>query len=171
MLRRAAIKEAVQVTDADRARVYEELSMESRRYMAAYVLFNQALADHLGLHPTDVQFLSLLTAEAEPLTVKRIADMTGLTTGSATRLVDRLEREGYVARTPDDQDRRRVLVAPVPERLARVAAVWDDLGAGWRGLLDGHSDDELDVITRHMRRARDLSQTQMELLRSRPKPE
>lgn len=159
------------MTDPHRAQLYEELSNESRRYLASYVLFNQALADHLGLHPTDVQCLSLLTAEPGPLTVKQIADMTGLTTGSATRLVDRLERDGYVVRSPDQQDRRRVLVTPVPERIARVTAVWDDLGQAWQALLDDHTEDELEVITRHMRRAHDLSHAQMRRLRSRPKPD
>ncbi|MER6570664.1 MarR family transcriptional regulator [Streptomyces sp. NPDC001093] len=156
-------------TDPRRARLYEELSTESRRYHAAYVLFNQAVADHLGLHPTDVQALSLLTIEPEPLTVRQIADLTGLTTGSATRLVDRLERGGYVARTPDARDRRRVLVTPVPERIARVTAVWDELGRTWQTLLDDHSEDELRAITRHMRRANELSRTQIQRLRALPK--
>ncbi|MFI1255525.1 MarR family winged helix-turn-helix transcriptional regulator [Streptomyces netropsis] len=123
------------------------------------------------MHPTDVQALSLLTAAPGPLTVKQIADMTGLTTGSATRLVDRLERGGYVVRAPDQQDRRRVLVTPVPDRVARVTAVWDDLGQAWQTLLDGHTEDELEVITRHMRRAHDLSHDQMRHLRSQPKPD
>ncbi|MFI0812697.1 MarR family winged helix-turn-helix transcriptional regulator [Streptomyces echinatus] len=159
------------MTDPNRARLYEELSSESRRYLAAYVLFNQAVADHLGLHPTDVQCLSLLTAEPEPLTVKQIAGMTGLTTGSATRLVDRLERAGYVTRTPDRQDRRRVLVTPVPESVARVTALWDDLGQTWQTVFDDHSEDELRVITRHMRRAIDISRTQIERLRAMPRPD
>ncbi|SHG97273.1 MarR family winged helix-turn-helix transcriptional regulator [Streptoalloteichus hindustanus] len=159
------------MTGARRARLYEELLLESRRYLAAYVLFNQAVADHLGLHPTDVQALSLLTAAPGPLTVRQIADLTGLTTGSATRLVDRLERGGYVAREPDQHDRRRVLVTSVPDRVARVTAVWDDLGQTWQTLLDDHTEDELEVITRHMRRAHELSHVQMERLRSRPKPD
>ncbi|MFE5217107.1 MULTISPECIES: MarR family winged helix-turn-helix transcriptional regulator [unclassified Streptomyces] len=159
------------MTDPRRARLYEELSAESRRYLAAYVLFNQAVADHLGLHPTDVQCLSLLTAEPDPLTVRQIADMTGLTTGSATRLVDRLERGGYVARTPDQTDRRRVLVTPVPERVARVTALWDDLGRTWRTILDDHSEDELQAIIRHMRRGNELSHSQIERLRSLRKPD
>ncbi|AOR33510.1 MarR family transcriptional regulator [Streptomyces fodineus] len=154
-----------------RARLYEELSTESRRYLASYVLFNQAVADHLGLHPTDVQALSLLTAEPEPLTVRQIADMTGLTTGSATRLVDRLERGGYVTRTPDRRDRRRVLVTPVPERVARVAAVWDELGRTWQRLYDDHTEDELKTIIRHMRHANALSRTQIEHLRTMPRPD
>ncbi|MEU6370101.1 MarR family transcriptional regulator [Streptomyces sp. NPDC046931] len=157
--------------DSRRSRLYEELSFESRRHLAAYVLFNQAVAEHLGMHATDVQCLSLLTARPEPLTVKQIAEMTGLTTGSATRLVDRLERGGYVVRTPDRRDRRRVLVTTVPERIARVTAVWDELGQAWQALLDEHTEDELEVITRHMRRAQDLSHAQMRRLRSMPKPD
>jgi DNA-binding MarR family transcriptional regulator len=154
-----------------RDRLYEELSMASRRYLASYVLFNQAIADHLGLHPTDVQFLSLLSAAPAPPTVREIAEMTGLTTGSATRLVDRLERGGYVRRTPDHADRRRVLVHPVPERLDRVTALWDDLGRSWQAILEDHTDQELEVITRHMTRAHDLSHAQLHHLRSRPKPD
>ncbi|WP_432133310.1 MULTISPECIES: MarR family winged helix-turn-helix transcriptional regulator [unclassified Streptomyces] len=159
------------MTDPCRARLHEELSKESRRYLAVCVLFNQAVADHLGLHPTDVQALSLLTAEPAPLTVRQIADLTGLTTGSATRLVDRLERDGYVSRTPDPHDRRRVLVTPVPARLARVAALWDDLGRTWQLLTDDHTDDELEVVIRHFRKANALSRTQLAHLRSRPRPE
>ncbi|WP_458690520.1 MarR family winged helix-turn-helix transcriptional regulator [Nocardia tengchongensis] len=154
------------MTSERRQALYEELSNESRRYMAAYTLFNQAIADRLGLHPTDLQGLSLLTAEPEPLTVKQIADMTGLTTGSATRLVDRLERGGYVTRVPDTQDRRRVLVTPVPERVARVTAVWDELGEGWQAMLADHTDTELEVIVRHLRKAQQLSQIQIEHLRT-----
>jgi DNA-binding MarR family transcriptional regulator len=158
------------VTETRRSGLYEELALASRRYNAAYVLFNQALADHLGLHPTDVQALSLITAEPGPLTVKQIAVLTGLTTGSATRLVDRLERNGFVTRTPDTADRRRVLVAPVPGRLARITAVWDELGRDWAALLDEHSEAELEVITRHLRRAHDLSHVQLQRLRSMPPP-
>ena len=79
-----------------------------------------------------MQALSPLTAENRPPTVKQLAEMTGLTTGSATRLVDRLERGGYVTRTPDQHDPRRVLVTPIPEHVARITAVWDDLGQSRR---------------------------------------
>ncbi|MCX5117845.1 hypothetical protein OG992_11690 [Micromonospora sp. NBC_00362] len=72
---------------------------------------------------------------------------------------------------PDPGGERRVLVAPVPDRLDRVTAVWDDLGQSWQALLDEHTDEELEVITRHMDRAHDLSHAQMRRLRSQPKPD
>jgi DNA-binding MarR family transcriptional regulator len=48
-----------------------------------------------------------------------LAEMTGLSTGAVTGVVDRLERAGYVTRAQDPQDRRRVIVAPDLERFDR----------------------------------------------------
>ncbi|MGW2043591.1 MarR family winged helix-turn-helix transcriptional regulator [Streptomyces sp. NPDC001858] len=148
-----------------RSRLLDELSVVSRRYMAAYALFNQALADRLGLHPTDLQCLNLLTLEREPVTTGRVAELTGLTTGSATRLVDRLERAGYVVRERDAADRRRVLVATVPERIAEFGRMWERLGGDWMPLFDELADTELAVIVGHMRRTVEFGAEQVVRLR------
>lgn len=148
-----------------RATLLAEMSVVSRRYMAAYALFNQAVADRLGLHPTDLQCLNLLGLEAAPVTTGRVAELTGLTTGSATRLVDRLVRAGYVTRARDTVDRRRVLVATVPERMAEFGAVWKRLNGGWDALFDAYDDDEVALLLGHMRRTVELSATQIARLR------
>ncbi|MFF9622230.1 MarR family winged helix-turn-helix transcriptional regulator [Streptomyces griseosporeus] len=150
----------------DRERLLAELGGVSRRYMASYALFNQAVADHLGLHPTDLQCLNLLTLEAGPVTTGRIAELTGLTTGSATRLVDRLERAGYVRRERDAADRRKVLVVAVPEKVAEFGRMWDRLGAPWSALFDDLDDAELSLIIGHMRRTVELSGEQVARLRA-----
>ncbi|MFF4837347.1 MarR family winged helix-turn-helix transcriptional regulator [Streptomyces sp. NPDC001315] len=152
-------------SENERSRLLDELSTVSRRYMASYALFNQAVADHIGLHPTDLQCLNLLTLEGGPVTTGRIAELTGLTTGSATRLVDRLEKAGYVVRERDVADRRRVLVATVPERIAEFGRVWDRLGGGWTALFDGLDETELALIIGHMKRTVDFSGEQVARLR------
>jgi len=149
-----------------RERLLDELAGVSRRYIASYALFNQAVADHLGLHPTDLQCLNLLTLERGPVTSGRIAEMTGLTTGSATRLVDRLEKAGYVVRERDVQDRRRVLVATVPERIAEFGRMWDRLGGGWSALFEELDDAELAVVIGHMRRTVEFGAQQVARLRA-----
>ncbi|MFF7858156.1 MarR family transcriptional regulator [Streptomyces sp. NPDC007904] len=149
-----------------RSGLTEELAVVSRRYVASYALFNQALADHLGLHPTDLQCLNLLTLEGGPVTTGRIAELTGLTTGSATRLVDRLERAGYVVRQRDAADRRRVLVAVVPEKAAEFGRVWDRVGGGWVALFDDLDDAQLALFIDHMRRTTDYSAAQAARLRA-----
>ncbi|MEU0803806.1 MarR family winged helix-turn-helix transcriptional regulator [Streptomyces sp. NPDC005970] len=146
-----------------------ELGPESRRYMASYILFNQAVADHLGMHPTDLQCLNLLTLEDGPVTTGRIAELTGLTSGSATRLVDRLEKAGQVTRRRDEKDRRRVLVEVVPGALERFGAVWRELGAGWEELFHEDGEADLAVLLRHMRRTTELARHQMARLAERPR--
>ena len=149
-----------------RERLLDELAGVSRRYIASYALFNQAVADHLGLHPTDLQCLNLLTLERGPVTSGRIAEMTGLTTGSATRLVDRLEKAGYVVRERDAEDRRRVLVVTVPERIAEFGRMWDRLGGGWPALFEELDDAELAVVIGHMRRTVEFGAQQIARLRA-----
>ncbi|MBA8973961.1 MULTISPECIES: MarR family winged helix-turn-helix transcriptional regulator [Streptomyces] len=154
------------MTASTREALLAELAVVSRRYMASYALFNQALADRLGLHPTDLQCLNLLTLEGGPVTTGRIAELTGLTTGSATRLVDRLERAGHVVRERDPDDRRLVLVATVPERAAEFTRVWDRVGGGWVALFDDLDDSQLALFIDHMRRTMEYGAEQAARLRS-----
>ncbi|AYL37482.1 MarR family winged helix-turn-helix transcriptional regulator [Streptomyces fungicidicus] len=143
-----------------------ELAVVSRRYMAAYALFGQALADHMGLHPTDVQCLNLLTLEGGPVTTTRIGQLTGLTTGSATRLVDRLERAGYVVRKRDAADRRLVLVTVVPAKAAEFGRVWERLGGGWVAFFEDLDDAQLALFIDHMRRTTEFGVEQAARLRA-----
>ena len=59
-----------------------------------------------------------MLARNGPMTAGRLAEMTGLTTGAITGLVDRLERRGY-ARREHPTDRRSIL-APAPDRERRT---------------------------------------------------
>lgn len=64
-----------------------------------------------------------------------ICDVLGRTTGGMTLTLDRLEAAGWLQRSPDPADRRRVVVqlSPAGKRLA--AKVNDDLHA-WERRLD-----------------------------------
>lgn len=81
-----------------------------RRYLAAVTLFHQAAADAVGLSGTDYQASNLLDLDG-PITSGDLAGRLGMSTGAATRLVDRLVAIGVAIRTEDPADRRRTLVA------------------------------------------------------------
>lgn len=148
-----------------RAELLAELSVAARHYTAAYALFNQAFADFFGLHPTDVQCLNLLGLEPAPVTIGRVGELTGLSTGAATRLVDRLERAGYARRERDPADKRRVLVATVPERMAAFGQVWNELSGAWWQMFDDYDEEHLSVLLTHMRRTVELCGAQVARLR------
>jgi DNA-binding MarR family transcriptional regulator len=127
--------------------VVRQVAREMRLMSSFDALFSQAVADRVGVHSTDIETLDLLNVLG-PMTAGRLSQLTGLSTGATTRLVDRLVRAGFVRREPDDQDRRRVIIAPVPENLGDVGKLYvplmEKLGAVWASF----SDDELAVILR-----------------------
>ncbi|MEV4113232.1 MarR family transcriptional regulator [Nonomuraea sp. NPDC049695] len=80
-----------------------------REFLVAILLHNEAVADRLGLQPVDVAATILLETRG-PLAVGAISEELGLPSASTTRLIDRLEKAGYVRRVRGERDRRMVTV-------------------------------------------------------------
>jgi DNA-binding MarR family transcriptional regulator len=132
-----------QAAGEHRAELLAQLQRAAQASTTDGLLFHQAVADRVGLHVTDLRCLNLL-AGAGPLTAGELGQQLGLgTTGAVTRMVDRLERAGYVRRQPDPRDRRRVIIQPVPERLATIAPHYQGMADAWTGLLATYSDEQL----------------------------
>jgi DNA-binding MarR family transcriptional regulator len=134
-----------------RARLLAELDRELRLMGARSVLLSQAVAARLGLSPADLETLDLLGAHG-PLTAGRLAELTGLTTGAITGVVDRLEREGLVRRERDAEDRRRVIVHPVPERTRAIARLYDPLARAMAELHGRYTNEQLALMVDYTRR-------------------
>jgi DNA-binding MarR family transcriptional regulator len=60
------------------------------------------------------QLLAVLEGAGEPLSPTEISERLLVTTASITSLVDTLERRKFVKRSPDPDDRRRILVTITP---------------------------------------------------------
>src|SRR5262245_27400287 len=89
-----------------RAALLETLARVGRENSDATVIFHTALADRLGLNPTDYKTMSVLE-RLGPLSAGDISVHTGLTPASVTDLLDRLERKGFIRRIADPSDGRR----------------------------------------------------------------
>jgi DNA-binding MarR family transcriptional regulator len=105
-------------------------------YEAWIALANRALRQH-RLSPAGRQALAVLEGAGRPLSPTTIAERLLVTTASTTSLVDTLERRGFVTRSPDPDDRRKVLVTltehgeqVVDRFLPQVVAVQTALMAG-----------------------------------------
>lgn len=130
---------------ARRAAVLERLARAGRENSDATVIFHATMARRLGLHPTDYKTLGLLERVGS-LSAGEIAERTGLATASVTNLVDRLEARGFVRRVRDASDRRRVMVEPLPERLAGGGARFDSARRSLAGLFSTYTTEQLSVI-------------------------
>src|SRR5689334_7363254 len=101
-----------------RAELLRRLSDLGRKISTQTVFLHQAIAQTVGLNATDTKCVDLIGSHANAnVTAGRLAELTGLTTGAITHILDRLEKRGIVERVRDTEDRRRVFVRVRGERL------------------------------------------------------
>ena len=113
-----------------------------REFIAGSIIYNQQVADRVGLRLTDMQCINVLDLVG-PSTPGELARSTGLTTGGVTVMLDRLEKGGYVKRVPNPRDRRSVLVRLNPAKLKKVQAFYEEINERMVALLDETPDREL----------------------------
>ena len=128
-------------------------------------IFGQSVAIRLGLSESDIDALELLI-DTGAATAGRISEAMGLTTGAVTRVIDRLEQAGYVRRTTDPADRRRVVIEVVPERVATVESLLDSLGTAAAADAERYTDEQLATINDFLSRMADLTQTEATRIRT-----
>jgi DNA-binding MarR family transcriptional regulator len=98
-----------------------------------------ALCRRHGLSHAALNALAVIEGEGQPMLTGEVAARMHITSGTVTSLLDNLERKGYVARSNDPDDRRRVLVditkkaqdvldAALPEIQLLVATVFERVG-------------------------------------------
>jgi DNA-binding MarR family transcriptional regulator len=107
--------------------------------------YDDALAEHLGLNPTDLRCLELVVT-APGATAGGLMTGSGLTSGAITGVLDRLERAGLVERRPDASDRRSVTVWPVEARASELVAPLGELDGALDRLLGSRSEAERGAI-------------------------
>lgn len=125
----------------------KELEEAMRRSSAHGALFGQAVAIAAGISNSDLECMDLLRLEGR-VTTGRLAEVTGLTTGAITGMVDRLEKAGYVRRERDDIDRRKVFVVIVPERTAAIGRFYEPMREAMQKLWSSYSEAELHFLLR-----------------------
>ena len=130
-------------------------------------VFGQSVAIRMGLSESDIKALELLV-DHDPVTAGRLAELLNLSTGAVTRVLDRLEQAGYVRRTADAADRRRVVVEVVPERLSAIRDALGSLGEAHAGVVAGYTDDELELINGFLSKMADVEQARAEAVRESP---
>ncbi len=77
--------------------------------------FDRSLREEVGISSGWFEALLRLHRHGDPMATGQLGDQLALTSGGATRLVDRLEQEGLVERRPCPDDRRVHFVALTDE--------------------------------------------------------
>jgi DNA-binding MarR family transcriptional regulator len=131
------------------------------------VMFHQAFADELGMYITDHKCMDIIHRFGA-MPAGRLGEMTGLTTGAITGMIDRLEKAGYVRRTNDPKDRRKTIVEPIRNRKLerKIEMIFTPLHERMHRFLSSYSDSELSFLLDAMSKLIEQTREETKKLRS-----
>ena len=139
--------------DTRREQLAAEITNNLRRYAVDAQHIGHAFANLHRLNATDLHALvAVMDAEflGDPLTPGRLGEQLNLSSGAVTALVDRLERAGHVRRDRDTADRRKILLRYADRGAALAMEFFQPLGSRTDSVMEGFSEDELEVVHRFM---------------------
>jgi DNA-binding MarR family transcriptional regulator len=113
----------------------ESLLLETRTLYEAIYRFDAIAAAELGIHLSDLRCVNAL--EKGPLGAGAIGERLGLTSGSVTALIGRLEKAGFVVKTRSVDDARQIEVQLQPLFYQQADAIYARLGKSLSRQFDG----------------------------------
>ncbi|WP_019928516.1 MarR family winged helix-turn-helix transcriptional regulator [Nocardia sp. BMG111209] len=157
------------------ARISVELKRAREFYHETAEDLVRELIRVLGVNETDRRALEIVLLEDGKSTTPGIlAERLGLTAAGVTIMLNRLEKQGYIARSLHPTDRRRVIVAATELAAHRVQElVAPMIVESYKMLLSWYDSTELETIADFLTRAGELQQIHRQRLRDLapyPKP-
>jgi DNA-binding MarR family transcriptional regulator len=150
----------------NREGIIQAINQKFREISTETIMFHQAIADVLGLHITDHKGLDLIY-QYGPMSAGRLSELTGLTTGAVTGIIDRLEKAGYVRRVNDPKDRRRTIIELTRNKILerKLEDIFTPLRNRMYKVLSSYSDNELAFLFNVLTKS--LEQSHEELMKLR----
>jgi len=146
---------------SSKAEVSERIVGLLQLVIASSVMTNERIAREMGINVVDLQAMGFIARNGAPMSAGEVSQQTELPTSTTTRVLDRLEKHGYIERMTDPNDRRRVVVRVRPELAAGVGRGGDD--DPYAGILEGmqrvheqFTADELAVVARYLDAVKDV---------------
>jgi DNA-binding MarR family transcriptional regulator len=130
---------------SERKKLRERLAHSFRQSLASAILFNQKVADDVGINLRDLQVLHLLQLHG-PSTPRDLARWACVTTGGMTVILDRLEKDGYVKREANPADRRSCIVHLILESLRKLEGVYKSKAELLSGVIERYKDRDLRLL-------------------------
>jgi len=155
----------------DQARLRWIIIDALRRYGTDSGRIGHAFAELQRLQAADLRALvAIMSAEGNgtPLTAGQLREQLGLSSGGASLVIDRLEHAGHIRRARDHPaDNRVVHLRYTDQGKATGLAFFGSLGDRAHAILDGFTDDELQVIARFISAMADSARQQVQELEGR----
>lgn len=122
----------------------------SRQYSDTSILMHEAIARKAGLSGTDHKYLGLLIQKGA-MTAGEFSNLTGLTTGAVTGLIDRLEKKKLAKRQFDKDDRRKVIIVPnTINAMKLLEPIFAELQEKTLNLISSFTEKEIQIIENYL---------------------
>lgn len=116
-------------------------------YAYTSIQLHETIARNTGFVGTDHKYLGFFLQKGS-LTAGQLAELTGLTTGAVTGLIDRFEEKKLVKRQFDKNDRRKVLIVPNQNKIKKMLEpLYKEFQDNTDALLSSFSESERDTIS------------------------
>ncbi|GHN02259.1 hypothetical protein WSM22_37480 [Cytophagales bacterium WSM2-2] len=118
----------------------------SQKYAYSSIRMHETIARQAGFAGTDHKYLGFFLQKGQ-LTAGELADLTGLTTGAVTGLIDRFEKKKLVKRQFDQSDRRKVFIVPDAKKIMTLfEPFYKDFQKETEELIASFSKTEIEII-------------------------
>jgi DNA-binding MarR family transcriptional regulator len=117
-----------------------------QHYTYSSIQMHEAIARRAGISGTDHKYLGFLMQKGQ-MTAGELANLTGLTTGAVTGLIDRFEKKKLVRRRFAEDDRRKVFIEPNTKNImALLEPLYRDFRSKSENLFASFSSREIKTL-------------------------
>lgn len=159
----------VTTASSRRAELLKELMMEHPRDTGTSMRLATAVADQIGMPPTDLICLNLL-ASVGTAAPSWLAERLGMTTSAATKMLDRLERTDYLSRSDDPTDRRKVIVHPNLDRIVALSSYFAPMWERMNEMTARYTDEQLEFVLEFNRLTQQVTEEYIGWIRANGRP-
>jgi DNA-binding MarR family transcriptional regulator len=125
----------------------------SQLYAYTSIQMHETIARKAGLSGTDHKYLGFLMEKGQ-MTAGELSNLTGLTTGAVTGLIDRFEKKKLVKRQFAKDDRRKVIIVPNTKNImALFVPLYKEFRNKSEKLMASFSNNEIKIIETYFLKA------------------
>lgn len=129
-----------------------QLRRLSQHYAYTSIQMHENIARKAGLTGTDHKYLGFFLKNGT-MTAGELSELTGLTTGAVTGLIDRFEKKGLVKRQFAKEDRRKVFIVPDADKIMKLfEPLYRDYRRRSEELTTSFSEPDLKVIEKYLQK-------------------
>lgn len=140
------------MTQENKSDLKRQVLVDSRENGISYALLRNSIGKKLGINNTDFEGLDLIFYRGAA-TPSELSKYTGLSSGSTTAMIDRLEKSGLVKRQNNPDDRRGTLIVIVEDAACKVGPLFTSIRVAQGDLLASYSAEELRVISDYFKKS------------------